>query len=189
MHVRCLLRVGCLRDQGRDRNTVHRVGRGWRRRRGRVRNPTWVQRTCNLTGHDLDRSRPYLRRFVANDVYWDASGRTGAGVGRPRGSDRGGFGLDVYEEFDALGVSRLVLCPSLTRLHFHLSRVYSGDKMVDGVCYTCALEGYVVDDFVVERDQVVTCTCTPLCESASCLTRAALILPCIVSDGVGGDDE
>ncbi len=95
----------------------------------------------------------------------------------------------MYEEFDALGVSRLVLCPSLTRLHFHLSRVYSGDKMVDGVCYTCALEGYVVDDFVVERDQVVTCTCTPLCESASCLTRAALILPCIVSDGVGGDDE
>ena len=61
--------------------------------------------------------------------------------------------------------------------------------MVDGVCYTCALEGYVVDEFVVERDQVVTCTCTPLCESASCLTRAALILPCIVSDGVGGDDE
>ena len=62
--------------------------------------------------------------------------------------------------------------------------MYSGDKLVDGKCYTCALEGYVVDQFVVDGEDV-TCTCTTLCESDSCLTRAALLMPCIVAGGDG----
>ena len=66
--------------------------------------------------------------------------------------------------------------------------MYSGEQLVDGVCYTCALDGYVVDQFVVDGDKV-TCTCTTLCESDSCLTRAALLMPCVVFDGAGDGDE
>ena len=55
--------------------------------------------------------------------------------------------------------------------------------MEDGKCYTCALDGFVIDEFVVDGDGVI-CTCATLCDSDSCETRAALIMPCIVSDEV-----
>lgn len=58
--------------------------------------------------------------------------------------------------------------------------------MADGKRYTCALDGFVIDEFVVDGE-LVTCTCAASCDSGPCETKAAVRIPCIVSDEVDKD--
>ena len=60
------------------------------------------------------------------------------------------------------------------------------DKLEDGKRYTCALDGFVIDEFVVDGE-LVTCTCAASCDSGPCETKAAVRIPCIVSDEVDKD--
>ena len=66
-----------------------------------------------------------------------------------------------------------------------MDRYAPGDKIVGGKRYSCPLDGFEIKEFVVEGDDV-TCTCAASCESGACETKAAIAIPCTVSDEVGG---